>query len=306
MDAGMAMTARPAVLAALVVALATAACSGDFLNANSSNVPVVQARPEPTDRLHRQAQDALDRWAQAVKDNGGSTITFTGSLTAQIGDWESAVATRDKAALTGGALIASTPLAQDAPAKQQVRWTDGPTVDTEVLSPAQALSDLIADVAHPCASCTPLEITDAKLATSLAQTSTGPAEVPTWVFTINGTAVRVTRVAVDRSVTVTPGPWNVDDPPAGLSIYAARGTPDSRSIDVQFIGASKSCGAVDSTEAVESGQAVVVLVDEQLGDAGCSADGVPHIATVSLSAPLGNRVVLEGRQGLPVPVEKPE
>ncbi|HEX3264488.1 MAG TPA: hypothetical protein VHR16_02360 [Candidatus Limnocylindrales bacterium] len=303
----MATTARPAVLAALFVALLTAACgAGGFLNVGSSSVPVIQPRPEPTDRLHRQAQDALDRWAQAVKDNGGSTITFTGALTSQIGDWEAAVATKDKAALAGGALIASTPLSGDAPGKQQVRWTDGPTVDSEVLSPAQALDDLIADVAHPCASCTPLEITDAKLATSLAQTSTGPAEVPTWVFTIKGTAVRVTRVAVDRSVTVTPGPWNVDDPPAGLSIYAARGTPDSRTIEVQFIGANKACGDVDSAEALESDQAVVVIVDEQLGEAGCTADGAPHTATVSLSAPLGDRVVLEGRQGLPVPVEPAE
>ena len=28
------------------------------------------AEPQPTDRLHAQARDALDRWARAVRDSG--------------------------------------------------------------------------------------------------------------------------------------------------------------------------------------------------------------------------------------------
>jgi hypothetical protein len=326
MDAGMATTARIgtgrrpsrgavrgshppasgliAAIATLVVGLATVGCGADgFLSVGSSSVPVVQARPEATDRLHRQAQDALDRWAQAVKDNGGSTITFTGELTSQIGDWESAVATKDKAALAGGAIIASIPLSEERPGKQEVRWTDGPKVDSEVLSAAQALKALIADVAHPClTSCKPLEITDAKLATGLAETPTGPAEVPTWVFTIRGTAVRVTRVAVDQSVTVTPGAWNVDDPPQGLSIVAARGDPSSSTLEVDFVGAEEACKITYDVEPLESDQAVVVIVDERFAsDEGCPAVGILRTVKVTLRAPLGDRVVLEGRQGLPVP-----
>jgi hypothetical protein len=38
----------------------------------------------------------------------------------------------------------------------------------------------------------------------------------------------------------------------------------------------------------------------------CRAMGKTRTATVSLSAPLGERVVLEGRQGLPVPVQAPQ
>lgn len=299
----MGTTARTAAFS--IVALATAACSvSGFLSADSTSVPVVQ--PQATDRLHLQAQEALDRWAQAVKDNGGSTITFTGALTSQIGEWEPAVATKDRAALAGGAIVASTPLSTERPGKQEVRWTDGPKLETEVLSAAQALEQLVADVAKPCkASCTPLEITDANLATGLTETSTGPAEVPTWVFTIKGTAVRVTRVAVDRSVTVTPGPWSVDDPPAGISIYAARGDASSRTIEAEFVGAEGDC-ATYAAEAVESDQAIVIIVDEHTRSGGCPATGVIRSATVSLAAPLGDRVVLEGRQGLPVPVEAPE
>jgi hypothetical protein len=300
-----------AAVATLVVGLATVGCGADgFLSVGSSSVPVVQARPEATDRLHRQAQDALDRWAQAVKDNGGSTITFTGELTSQIGDWEGALAQTDKSALMGGAIVAASPLSEDRPGKREVRWTDGPKLDTEVLSAAQALEALLADVEQRCDKCTPLEITDANLATGLAETSTGPAEVPTWVFTIKGTAVRVTRVAVDGSVTVDPPPWNVDDPPEGRSIDHAVGDASSRTLEVQFAGAPKGadepCGADYSAEAVESDLAVVVIIHttEYGGSSNqtCLANAAGRTASVSLAAPLGERVVLEGREGLPVPV----
>ena len=71
MGAGMGTTARTAAFS-IVVGLATAACSvSGFLSADSTTIPVGQPRPAATDRPHRQAQDALDRWAQAVKDNGG-------------------------------------------------------------------------------------------------------------------------------------------------------------------------------------------------------------------------------------------
>ena len=313
----MGTTARTATVTifTVVVGLATAACSvSGMFSASSTTVPVGQPRPAATDRPHRQAQDALDRWAQAVRDNGGSTITFTGKLTSQIGDWEPAVATKDKAALAGGAIIATSPLSEDRPGKREVHWTDGPKVETQVLSAAQALAALLADVDKPCPACTPLEITDANLATGLAETSTGPAEVPTWVFTIKGTAVRVTRVAVDGSVTITPPPWNADDPPEGISIDHAVGDASSRTLDVQFDGAldgaDAACGADYAAEAVESDLAVVVLIETipHTGDESqrCLAGRKIRTASVSLSAPLGDRVVLEGRQGLPVPLEAPE
>jgi hypothetical protein len=314
MDTGMVTTARHAAFAALLVAFATAACDASgFLSVGSTSVPVVEQKPLPSDRLHRQAEEALDRWAQAVQDNGGSTIVFTGPLTSQIGAWEAAVAAKDKPALAGGALVASAPLSEDRPGKREVHWTDGPKVDTQVLSAAQAFDALVADVDAPCDTCTPLEVTAANLATSLAETSNGPAEVPTWVFTIKGTAVRVTRVAVDGSVTVTPPPWNADDPPEGLSIDLAIGDAGSRTLDVEFVGAPKGaddpCGADYTAEAVESDLAVVVIVHAVGHDGaappGCRLVGKTRTATVSLSAPLGARVVLEGRQGLPVPVEKP-
>jgi hypothetical protein len=154
-------------------------------------------------------------------------------------------------------------------------------------------------------------VTEAKLATGLVDTSRGTAEVPVWVYSLRGTAVRATRVAVDGSVTVDPPPWNADDPPEGISINWARGAADSRDLVVGFIGsggdATKPCGAEYTAEAVESELAVVVIVHEERNPTPgtCTAEGHARTAELRLDARLGNRVVLEVKQGLPVPVEAP-
>ena len=136
------------------------------------------------------------------------------------------------------------------------------------------------------------------------------ANAPIWVFSVEGTAVKVTRVAVDESVTVDPPPWNADDPPEGISIESATGREDSKKLSVSFIGArdgaEKPCGADYAAEAVESDLAVVVIVSETRTGAGaCDLVGYPRTAKVTLDSALGNRAVLEVKQGLPVPVTAP-
>src|SRR5258706_426587 len=95
---------------------------------------------------------------------------------------------------------------------------------------AAALAALVAGATGQCPECTPLRVTEAKLATSLVETSIGPAEVPVWVFSLAGSRVHVTQVAVDPSVTVVPPPWNADNPPEGLSVERAIGTSGSRKL----------------------------------------------------------------------------
>ncbi len=67
----------------------------------------------------------------------------------------------------------------------------------------------------------------------------------------------------------------------------------------------RACVAAYAAEAVESPTAVVVIVTEHphngLGEA-CTAVGAPRTAAVELAAPLGERAVLEVKEGLPVPV----
>lgn len=266
----------------------------------------------PVDAVHAQARDALARWADAVAKSGGAKVTFVGDLTGQLGAWEPAVAKNNKPALAAGLLTAPTPLSDSTPGRKHVRWLGGDSIDVDVLSAADALDDLIAAAAGaPCDDCLPLRVTDANLATGLVGTSLGPAEAPLWVFTIEGTDVRVTRVAVDPSVTVVPPPFNADHPPDGVSIDQATGTPGGRKLTVSFSGAAKdgsvACGADYTAEAVESDLAVVIIVIERPNPTAtaCRPAAKTRTASVTLKEPLGARAVLEVRQGLPVPVVAP-
>ena len=273
--------------------------------------PGASDAPRPADPLHAQAQDALNRWADAAAKSGGSTISFIGEQTSQLGDWEGSVGDNNKRALIAGLVTAPTPLSDTKPDRSKVRWLDGKTLDVDVLPAADALEDLVAAGEVDCSDCRPLRVTEANLATGLVETLQGPAEAPLWVFTIEGTDVRVTRIAVDPSITVVPPPYNADHPPDGLSIELAVGTPGSSKLTVSFTGAVKGgdqpCGADYTAEAVESDLAVVVIVivHDNPTPAACTAVGKTRTASVTLDAPLGSRAVLEVRQGLPVPVHAP-
>ena len=296
------------VMAWFVVALLIAGCATPVRAPNESGVPIRSALPEPEDRIERQAHDALERWAEAVRQNGGASITFVGELTSQIGTWEDEVGENNKSALDAGMVETSTTLSEERPGRREVKWVDGTKVDVEVFSARQALDELIGSATADCAGCEPLHLTDANLATGLVETSTGPAEVPTWVYAVRDSAVRITRVAVDASVTVDPPPWDADDPPEGISIDLAIGEPGSKELQVQFLGANESCGLEYDAEAVESQLAIVVIVVASEGPDGaqpCTADAQLVTANVTLDGKLGERVVLEVRQGLPVPVHVP-
>jgi hypothetical protein len=105
------------------------------------------------------------------------------------------------------------------------------------------------------------------------------------------------------TVSVTPPLW---DSPAGISIESATGTRAGTQLTVTFTGArgpaTEPCGADYYAEPVESANAVVVIVIAQPHAANevCLLVGYPRTATVNPAQPLGQRVVLEARQGEPV------
>jgi hypothetical protein len=137
---------------------------------------------------------------------------------------------------------------------------------------------------------------------------------PVWEFTLRGTAVIVTRVAIADAVTAALPPWNgvpwgnAEDAPVGISIDSATTTVGGRELTVGFVGAPLSaeevCGADYTAEPVESSLAVVVIVTAHPNGTGgaCDAVGVRRTASVTLASPLGERAVLEVVMGRPVPV----
>jgi hypothetical protein len=263
-------------------------------------------------REHQQAHDALKRWAAAVQAAGGQqAFVPVGELTGQIGDWEEPVGDNNKRALYGGMLVPATELPTESPGDGQIRWEDGTSRTVRTITAGQALQDLKAAATAPCADCQPIQVTDARLSEATVATSRGPATAPAWEFVLAGTRVVVTQIAVAASdqITVTPAPWDSNDPPVGVSVESATGKVGGRQLTVAFTGpqagADKPCGSDYTTEAVESSTAVVVIVIEHPNlpvGAGCDLVGYRRGATVELGAPLGDRTVLEVRQGLPVPV----
>ena len=234
-----------------------------------------------------------------------------GDLTNQIGDWEEPVGENNKIALMSGQVRAIASLGQETPQPGKIRWPDGRSTTVELLSADRALDAIARSAGSTCSDCRPLDVTAARLGSGSVQTARGPAIVPVWEFTIRGTNVKVTRVAVADPVVVIPPAWNPNDTPDGISIDSARGTADAGQLTVSFVGApaggDQPCGVDYSAEAVESRLAVVVIVVEHRDPVvgACSAVGAPRTAVVDLASPLGDRAVLEVKEGLPVPLLAP-
>jgi hypothetical protein len=269
-------------------------------------------RPD-TAKASEQAQAALDQWATAVGEIGpGAVIAPVGDLTGQVGDWEPNVGDNNKPALMAGRIFTMAEL--EGPAQEgEVTWPDGSTTRIPVMS-AQAAIVAIADAAKaaqaPCPECTDLIATDAELIEVAIQTTRGPATAPVWSFTIDGTAVKVTRVAIANAVAVPQLPWDSSFSSVGMHLDSARGSVTGTEVTVSFIGApepgNKPCGEDYTAGAVESDLAVVIIVirgPTNVGfGGGCTAVGAVRTAIATLEAPLGNRAVLNVDSGQPVPM----
>jgi hypothetical protein len=289
---------RRGVGAAAFAALVGACSIGDGLPAADADAA----------KLHEQAGAALTRWSAAVAAAGGSDFVPVGELVGQVGDWEAAVGDNNKPALMAAMLEAAVSLPADPPPDGQITWPDGSILEVPLLSATQALADIRSAGGGACPECRALLITDAQVTSGPMPTSRGLATVPLWAFTIQGTAVKATRLAVAGKVTVVPPPWDPNHAPVGISVDSAAGTAAGIELTVTFVGApgpaSEGCGVDYAAEAVESDKAIVVIVHEHRnpGLGGCTAIGATRTATVKLAAPLGSRTVLEIKEGLPVPL----
>jgi hypothetical protein len=267
--------------------------------------------PGPTDPApaHQRAQAVLSAWAEAVAAAGAqAAVTPVGELTGQIGDWEEAVGDNNKRALMAGLVASANPLSDEAPPDGEVTWQDGTTTKVPLLAAQQAIVAIENTVEAPCSDCDMLLVTDARLTSGPIQTTRGAATAPIWEFTVQGTSVKLTRVAIANPVVVAPDEVGSG---LGLSIDSASGSVSGTELTVAFVGApdpgDKPCGEDYTAEAVESDLAVVVIVTRHphvapFGE-GCRLVGARRTATATMAAPLGDRVVLDLQQGTPVPVE---
>ncbi|HYK94459.1 MAG TPA: hypothetical protein VE011_01135 [Candidatus Dormibacteraeota bacterium] len=293
----------------LALALALAGCA----RVGGSSSPTQGPDPDNV-RLHAEADADLSRWASAVAAGQGSAgFVPVAELTGQIGDWEESNGDF-KVSLMSGVVQAATNLPADPPPAGQIRWPDGSSTTVPLLAAAQALDAIRENAAQPCPDCRALMVTAARLTTQPFETNRGSATVPTWAFTVQGTAVEITRVAVATTIGPVAPTWNPDDPPIGIWIENASIAADDRTLTAHFVGApgpaTVSCGDDYTAEAVESDLAVVVIVHRYTyqgpsGNTMCDLVGADRTATVLLAMPLGDRAVLEVREGRAVRVTGP-
>jgi hypothetical protein len=93
---------------------------------------------------------------------------------------------------------------------------------------------------------------------------------------------------------------------ATFGFDAAYGTDEAYEVVVQY-GDSSSCPHAAVTHAVrETAEQVVVTLEEDAQDPGraCTADYRQVLVPVRLDRPLGDRVVVDGHRGEPVPVDR--
>lgn len=287
-----------------------------------------------TYRQHRleddRAHTVLTDWAVAVTKrpaDRGRRFAPVGDLTGQDGDWEPGSADDDKQALLAGMVEGRLPTGQGPGiAAGVVRWADGVTATLPLLSAAQGLDAVRQSVpASTCPDCRPLVAVGAVLGLAEIDTDSGRATVPVWRYTIEGTGVVVTRVAIRPEAAATAAAREDTQSRSLRGVVFLDGWapgPDARTITVGFSGAdgpgSSPCGADYAGRAVESPAGVVLLVRQtspsywrQVGriaaalvggpaSYSCPAYAVSRTVDVRLDAPLGDRTVLDVFTGTPL------
>lgn len=277
------------------------------LSACSAGGPPSTADPG-ADWLHLKAQSALTRWATAVAAAGPRAFVQVGDPTGQVGDWEVDVGSNNKAAVMARMVQVIADMPAEKPPDGQVRWQDGTMQTVTLMSAREAVSGFTGHGNGACPDCVPVQLTGARLTTGQVDTSRGPATAPVWEFSIKGSAVRLTRVAIAAATTVVLPPWEPIGAPFTLSIDSASGTVGGLDLTVKFVGArdsaDKPCGIDYSAEAVESATAIVVILSSRSNPTlgGCTLVGYERTAVATLAAPLGERAVLNVQDGAPIPV----
>ncbi|WP_091248504.1 hypothetical protein [Micromonospora matsumotoense] len=224
-----------------------------------------------------------------------------------------------EAAFRSGWYRDQIPLPTKVPADAAIRFPDG-ALTVPLISAAEAYRQLDQGDPPPCegrprvpqapsptdatrpddsvatqaaTACIPLTVTGVTLGTAEVRTSRGVAAVPAWLFTVAELTTPVARLAVaPRAVTAVPEPTA---PPRTLPAGVA-GADRLRRVEGTRLTYTVSLGACDSGPTAlvrESDDVVVVGGGVVQGTGECIALAVLKPVTVTLTAPLGARPVLD-------------
>jgi hypothetical protein len=211
---------------------------------------------------------------------------------------------------------------QPTPRSGTVTFSDGSTLAVPLESPTKAFQEFVAPgPCHPAATppaaptppsgatadCPRARITGVALGIRHVMTGRGEADVPMWLYTIPGVDIPLERVAIDPSAYSLPRGTGGGTENTGVD-YVAPGFYGSASLQavdgtaVTYRVWAGACDKVLGPLVYEDAKAVVVgaTVIEYTGS--CQASLNLHRMSVTLRAPLGDRIVLDGVTGNPLPL----
>lgn len=209
-------------------------------------------------------------------------------------------------------------------ARGRITFPDGSTMDVPMTSGHTAYAQLdkgdppcagYPSIAPPAAgpsgatgvaaphTCAWLTVTTAHFGSARIRTSRGLATVPAWLFTVAELPAPIIRVAVAESaVSTLPRPSLPPIDPGALA--ATQKVTGSHDRELSFTVGVGACEGDPAGVAYETADVVVVAATRTDVQHGKPCPDLLKLApvTVTLAAPLGDRVVLDAVTGQPMPV----
>ncbi|WP_405816326.1 hypothetical protein OG241_17245 [Streptomyces sp. NBC_01390] len=291
-------TTRLALVLTLTTALFAAGCGGE--QAESGTAPDRKESPSPSAGRAQQVADAWDG-SEAAKAWRSGYHPMGDPAQAPANGFHSDA---DNEAFGLENYVLSGQLPTTAPEKGQVKWEGGGSLTLPLLDARRTYTALdrnsSPDAPH-------LTVTGAKLGEMTIATSRGPATVPAWLFTLDGYAEPLKRVAVKPSKLPKPPIGQLEESPTELKELPrmVEVSEDGRTVTVE--AHHGSCDDGPRVQALETDGSVVLSATVAGGnyEGACDAAMLAKKVKVTLDRPLGDRIILDAFMGRPVPYAPP-
>ncbi|GIG71119.1 hypothetical protein [Phytomonospora endophytica] len=225
-------------------------------------------------------------------------------------------------ALNAGFLILDTSLPKESADQGEITFPDGTPMTVGLVGAKQAWQDLAPADPADCTNtpddpapdgsggpddttshkvpCSTLRVTDAELGSVPLQTSRGAADVPAWLFTVEGLSEPIARVAVSPEDIDEVPRLDVPDPGDMTGLVSAQ---DLVSVEGDTVTYRLGVGACDidvKALFLETDSAVVVAGSAETTGDTCIDMLKYEPVTITLSKPLGSRPLVSAHTGQPV------
>jgi hypothetical protein len=269
------------------------------------------AGPEPS--FADQADQVLDAWRQAATDAGydsGLRLLDTRLVRPARGFADD----RLERKFLDGSYELRTRLPTGTPPPGEVRHGDGATLPVPVVPADVAYAGITGSHGWTCSPGYCLGITEVRLGTTAVRTNAGPATVPAWLFTVTDWSDPVAWAAWVAVAPSALAPVPEPSPPparAGLllatptAVHAAPATAGAGATRLVLTLMVDSCAYTEPQPLVREAPDAIVIgarITESHAKLCPSMPVRPRGFTVTLTAPLGYRVLLDAATGQPVPL----